>query len=250
MPANIISSELLKLKRNYLISALIFFPSFVIMTLTIIIFAASSFFTKLGANIWYIVYSNVFYIFAFLYPILAILFMLSLHEVEIKAKSYKHLFTIPIKRRKYYFVKILIFLFYLFLSLVLSFSTLILSGNILQYFNPDFSFFDYDVIGIFSAYFFRAFFYLSSIAILHFSLYLWKNYLILNVIFALLMLSIGLIISFSDSSYYFLYSSPFQDAFNLFKIGDEFVQKHLYFDILYFIIFAIIGLQLFKRIKT
>jgi len=247
---NIISAEFLKQKRNRFSVTFVFVPTLIIIALTIIIFLAQSFFINSGANIWYSVYTYVFYIFSFLYPLLAILFILSFHEIELKASAYKYIFTIPINRKYYYFVKIFIFLSYLLISLIFSFSTLLLSGSILQYLNKDFSFFDYNVIGIFSAYFIRAFFYISSIAMLHFSLFLWKNSLIMNIFLALFMLSIGVIVSFSKDFYPFLYSSPFRDAFNFYEFGDKVLLNHTIFDILYLILFTFIGLILFKKVKV
>ncbi len=250
---DVLKAEILKTKRTWNFSLVLFLP----IVVTIIIFGyhlkemlgAEN--VGGGSNVW-ISYSRVFFQFYYLlYPLLAALTAFSLSNIEHKNNGFKQIFTFPINKITIYFGKVFILLFWLFCSLLLAYSLLMLSGNLLGYLFPEAGFQNYDINLVIMTFFVRTFITLISIVSIHFFLSMYWNNFIVSVGSACFLVIFGLVISKWEYSYLIPYCNLLKAFEHFFKAGTEIFTKEILWSIGYSIIFFFGGyfIMLKKSIK-
>ncbi len=250
---DVLKAEILKTKRTWNLSLVLLFPVLV----TIIVFG---YYLKemLGAenvvagnNVW-MLYSRVFFQFYyFLYPLLAALIAFSLSNVEHKNNGLKQVFTFPVNKITIYFSKVFILLFWMFCSLLLAYSLLMLSGNLLGHLFPEAGFQNYDINLVIITFFVRTFFTLIAIVSIHFFLSMYWNNFIVSVGSACFLVIFGAVVSKWEYSYLIPYSN-LQKAFqHFFEAGTTIFSKEIFWGIAYSVVFFFGGyfIMLKKSIK-
>lgn len=249
---DILSAEIIKTKRTWNFSLFLLFP----IVVTAIVFGY--YFKNLleqgnggGINIW-MNYSRSFSQFYYLfYPILAALVSFSVSNIEHRNNGFKQIFTFPINKFYIYFSKLVLLLFWTFCSVLLAYSLLIISGNLLSYLFPEAGFQNYDINNIIVSFFLRIFITLISIIAIHFFLSIYWDNFIISVGSASFMVIFGLIVYRWEYSYLIPYCNLIKGAIHFAKGGTEIFSKEILWSIVYSIIFFLGGylIMIKKSIK-
>lgn len=245
---DVLSAEIIKTKRTWNFSLFLLFP----IIITIIVFGYYT--TELlqqesvgGVNIW-LHYSRVFFQFYYLfYPILAATIAFSLSNIEHRNNGFKQIFTFPVNKFYIYFSKVVLLLFWMFCSLLLAYSLLVISGNMLSYLFPEAGFQDYNINSIIVTFFLRIFLTLIAIISIHFFLSLYWDNFIISVGSAVFFVIFGLIVYRWEYSYLIPYCNLMKAFTHFFKGGTDIFSKEILWSIAYSIIFFLGGYFIMKK---
>lgn len=205
-------TELIKLKNTFafwltIIGAL-FMP---ILLLSAYLLSTKEFVPAPGVNPWYEYLLRTFNgscLFSTGFILLIIALILN---VEHKAQSWKHLFTLPISRSKIYSVKLLFIFATVIAFIVLYFIFAVFSGKFLGILKPELRFCDFGVPNVYILKFLLDFF-VSIIPMI--VIQYWISLRIENLVTSLGLGLLGLLVGllFKNSTYiiYFPYAMPFQ----------------------------------------
>lgn len=247
---DILKAEILKTKRTRNFTIVLLFP--IVITLLIFGYYVKELIGQGssggGGNPW-MNYSRVFFQFyTFFYPLLAALIAFSLSNIEHKNLGFKQIFTFPASKFSIYFSKVIILLFWIFCSLLLAYSLLMLSGNLLSTFFPEVGFQDYDLSQTIQAFFTRIFFSLVAIISIHFFLSIYWGNFIISVGSACFLVVFGLVVGNWKYSYTIPYCNLLK-AFQDFNKGSTVVfSQEIIWSIIYSIVFFALGyLMIIKK---
>lgn len=249
---DVLSAEIIKTKRTWNFSLVLLFP----IVVTAIVFG---YYIKNllgeesvgGSNLW-VQYSRVFFQFyCFLYPLLAALIAFSLSNIEHRNNGFKQIFTFPVNKFSFYFTKVFILIFWMFCSLLLAYSLLVISGIGLSHLFPQAGFQDYNINRIILTFFIRIFLTLISIISIHFFLSIYWDNFIISVGSACFLVIFGMIVNRWKYSYMIPYCNLEKAFFNFLQSGTEIFSKDILWSIAYSIIFFFGGylIMIKKSIK-
>jgi len=234
---DVLSAEIIKTKRTWNFSLVLVFP----LIITILVFG--NYVNNLleedvsGNNLWFM-YSRIFFqLYYLLYPLLAAVIAFSLINIEHKNNGFKQIFTFPTSKFSIYFSKVSILLFWMFCSLLLAYSLLILSGNGLTFLFPNAGFQDYNINNIIVTFFLRIFLILISIISIHFFLSIYWDNFIISVGSACFLVIFGLVVNKWEYSYLIPYCNAQKAYTHFFQSGTEVFSKDILWSIGYSIIF-------------
>ncbi len=235
---DVLSAEIIKTKRTWNFSLVLLFP--VIVTTIVFGYYIKNLLGEesgVGSNSW-IMYSRVFFQFYYLlYPLLAATIAFSLSNIEHRNNGFKQIFTFPTNKFSIYFSKVFILLFWMFCSLLLAYSLLVLSGNGLSYLFPQAGFQDYNINHSIITFFLRIFLTLISIISIHFFLSIYWDNFIISVGSACFLVIFGLVVNKWEYSYLIPYCNLQKAFIHFFQSGTEIFSKEILWSIGYSIIF-------------
>ncbi len=235
---DVLRAEIVKTKRTWNFSLFLLLP----IIITIIVFG---YYTKElieqdgrgSVNIW-IHYSKIFLQFYYLfYPILAASIAFSLSNIEHRNNGFKQIFTFPINKFYIYFSKVVLLLFWTFCSLLLAYSLLVISGNILSHLFPMAGFQNYNINELIVTFFLRTFLTLISVISIHFFLSIYWDNFIISVGLACFMVIFGLIINAWEYSFLIPYCNLTKAMAHFFNGGTEIFSKEILLSVAYSIVF-------------
>ena len=239
---DVLNAEIVKTKRTWNFSLVVLFP--VLVTAIIGVYFVTELLKADGAggdNMWFS-YSRWFIQFYyFFYPMLAAIISFSLSNIEHRNNGFKQIFTFPTSKFSIYFSKILLLLFWMFCSLLLAYSLLVLSGNALSLIFPRAGFQDYNINTIILVFFLRTFLTLISIISIHFFLSIYWDNFIISVGSACFLVIFGMIINNWEYSYLIPYCNLPKASANFFLAGTEVFSKDILWSLGYSILFFLGG---------
>lgn len=248
----VLSAEILKTKRTWNLALVLLLPSII----SIIVFG---YYLKqimgqelTGGNNAWISYSRIFFQFySFLYPLLVAIVAFSLSNIEHKNNGFKQLFTFPVHKSYIYFSKVIILTFWILSSLLLAYSLMMLSGNILSVLFPQIGFQNYDVNSVIITFFIRIFITLISLVSIHFFMSIYWDNFIISVGSATFLVIFGMLIYKWKYSFLIPYCN-IQNAFmHFFRNGTQVFSEDILWSIAYSIVFFMGGylIMIKKSIK-
>lgn len=234
---DVLNAEIAKTKRTWNFSLSVLFP--VIVTAII-----GGYFVKellkangVGSNMWFS-YSRWFtQFYYFLYPLLAASISFSLSSIEHRNNGFKQIFTFPTSKFSIYFGKVTLLVFWMFCSVLLAYSLLVLSGNALSWLFPQAGFQDYNISRIILVFFLRTFLTLISIISIHFFLSIYWDNFIISVGSACFFVVFGMIINNWEYSYLIPYCNLPKASAHFFLGDTEVFSKDILWSLGYSILF-------------
>lgn len=240
---NILFSEIYKSKDNIGIWSLFLFPIGIEFFIACIMYIK---YTNSMINPW-IVYGNYcFYLFSFLYPIIAAFAIFAFHNIEYHNNGYKRLFTLPVPKWKLYIAKSCISIIYMFISVLNAFIFYFLSGNLLGICCPDLAFQEYTVRDIVYPFFFKLFCSIICISSIQWVLSLIFSNFIVPVCIASFATIAGLLIQYWKYAEYYPYCNILISAYQYEETTILF-PKYIIIALIYTAIFYIVGYFIFRR---
>ena len=173
--------------------------------------------------------------------LLAALISFSLSNTEHRNNGFKQMFSFPTSKFSIYFSKVLILLFWMFCSLLLAYSLLVISGNGLSWLFPQAGFQDYNINNIIIIFFLRTFLTLISIISIHFFLSIYWDNFIISVGSACFLVIFGMIINNWKYSYLIPYCNLPKASMNFFLNGTEIFSRDIIWSIGYSVLFFLGG---------
>ena len=182
-----------------------------------------------------------------LYPLLVAIIAFSLSNIEHKNHGFKQLFTFPTSKFNLYFSKVLILLLWIVSSLILAYSLLIISGNILGYMYPQLGFQNFDMNIVVLVYFVKCLITLVSIVAIHFFLSIYWDNFIVSVGSASFLVIFGMIVNNWEYSYIIPYSNHLKAFTAVAKNSKDVFTIEIFWSIGYSILFFIGGYLIMIR---
>ncbi|KAB1228629.1 ABC transporter permease [Chryseobacterium viscerum] len=191
---------------------------------------------------------TVFMFFYLLFPILVALFVHACCDVEYRNNNYKILFTLPVSKTKIFFSKAVFIQLTVFLSVLLSYLALLLSGYLLGIAFPQLGFQNYDFREVLFYVFLKFFITLSAISMVQLTLsLLFKNF-IYPIGFGVFMMLFTTIIHEKESADFLIYIGGYRSLENFLNENIAF-ERMDYVNIAALFIFMVTSFYLFIRKK-
>lgn len=244
---DILNAEIAKTKRTWNFTLALLLPA--VITLLIFGYFARGLVKAGGSCIYsWVNYSRWFLqLYDFLYPLLAAILAFSLSNIEHRNHGFKLIFTLPADKFSIYFSKVLILIFWMFCSLLLAYSLLMLSGNALSWLFPNADFQDFQINHVIMVYFLRAFLTLICIIAIHFFLSIYWDNFIISVGSACFLVIFGMIIDNWKYSYLIPYSNMVKATNHFFMNGTEVFGREILWSIGGAMLFFTGGFFMMKR---
>jgi hypothetical protein len=208
------------MKRNLGVWLIILVPAIVVLSIDLYLLYKNRAQSYSG-NPWNgILGSYSFLLFSMLYPLIIAIFSQSVYDVEYRNNCFTQLFTLPVKRSKLFFAKILYMVEILFISLSLAYAIFLILGYIFSYIQPQLGFQDYDVRMAVFVFFGKCFWGALAIAFIQFFFSLLFKKMIFPIGIACCFMMLSLIIyqwRYIDFIPYITMSKAYED------FGDEII---------------------------
>ena len=205
-------TELIKLKNTFALWLTILGASFMpLLLLSAYLLSAKEFVPAPGVNPWHEYLLRTFNgscLFSTGFILLIIGLILN---VEHKAHSWKHLFVLPVSRKKLYFVKIAFIFIIIVVFIILYFLFALSIGQFLGFRNPELKFSEFAVPNAYLGKFLVAFFVsIMPLVVIQYWISLRLENLVASLGLGLLGLLVGLLFKNWPLIIYFPYAIPFQ----------------------------------------
>lgn len=188
-------------------------------------------------------------LFSFLYPFLIAILCYSLCENEYKNDNYKQLLTLPVSTIKIYTAKIVYLVEIILLTILIAYTSFLLSECLLAYLYPQLPFQDYDMQNVIFTYFIKLFISLLAIGLVQYCLSLtFKNFIIPIGINCFMSIFAMLFTTKWEYYYLIIYNSSYR-TYTLFNEEISELGKSEYWNGIYIFLFSIIGYLIFKQKK-
>ncbi len=245
---SILKAEHYKARGNFAVLLMLLYPLTILLIVDIYIIYESKGSDMFGYNPWvYILGRYTFNFFVFLYPMITSILCYSLCEIESKNNNYKQLFTLPVNKLSLFLAKIIYLIEIILLSVLIAYIFFLISGYCFSYILPELTFQDYDARGIIFIVFCKIFLSLLAIASIQYCLSLtFKSFVIPISIGCFITIFTLLVCSKWDYNYLIPYYSINNASISFSHEVDILGMEH-YYNIIFYIVFMIIGYFLFKR---
>lgn len=168
-------------------------------------------------------------------------------NVEHKAHSWKHLFTLPVSKAKLYYVKLIFIFATVLVFIILYFVFAVSIGQFLGIGKPELKFAEFDIPNVYILKFLLDFFVsIIPLVIIQYWISLRIENLVTSLGLGLLGLLIGLLFKNSPHIIYFPYAMPFQ-MWNYQVTNGLISQKFIWVDAAYTLLFLILSYNDFTR---
>ncbi len=241
-------TELIKLKNTFafwltIIGAL-FMP---ILLLSAYLLSTKEFVPARGVNPWYEYLLRTFNgscLFSTGFILLIIALILN---VEHKARSWKHLFTLPVSKTKLFYVKLTLIFSTIVAFIVLYFVFAVFIGHMLGIGKPELRFSDFDIPNVYVSKFLLDFFVsIIPLVIIQYWISLRMENLVSSLGLGLLGLLLGLLFKNSPHIIYFPYAIPFQ-MWNYQATSGSIFSKFIWVDAAYTVLFLTLSFNDFTK---
>lgn len=241
-------SEIFKVRKSKVIYVLMLFP-LVITVYVGIKLNDSCNDPDFAPFFWQRLVQLIFGFYQLLYPLIVPLVVSIFFSMELKNNNIYRLFLFPVSRIKIFITKILVLSLYIVGSLLLAYSVLIISGNVLSALHPDLEINTYDMRHYINLLFLRSFVHVIAIMFIQFFLSMLFDGIALPMSFAMMCT----IVCFVASKWKFRFLLPYSGlstAFEKFFSQDpRFLSLDIVVGIIWTILFCAISAFMFCKLN-
>lgn len=140
-----IRSEIIKVRYTriaFISVGVTFFVSFLFF---LIFYIKHENFARTGINPWMTFVGNELNTLGMLYPFYLMLIAFLITQIEHKANAWKFIYSLPSHKINFYLSKLILVIWWVFLSVIAGFAFTMFFGTLLSYLRPDIGFQDYNV---------------------------------------------------------------------------------------------------------
>lgn len=203
-----------------------------------------------GSNFWRLYFNYMLWIYGMLLPIIQCVIANVQMGIEFKGNAFQMLYTLPVRRSRILFSKLVIHILYTFFFLLWAFALMLLSGTILLQIYPDPTFLEYDFFYPILLLFVQLLVASITIGIIHLCI----SYCNVTSQISILMASFATILSIFATNWTYVYIIPYAWIFKCTQNFSLYEEMHLFSPemfamMVYATIFVIITLLINKRKK-
>lgn len=198
-----LTNESLKQKGTLTIDTVLFLPVAIVLLFTLYLGMGAKTYSS-SANPWLNYYGYALYILSVAYPLLAAVLGHYMQEIEYRSAGYLRAFLFPVRKFTLFQAKVALTSLVICSSLLLCFLTIVVSGRLLDWWEPAFGFRDFDSIRVMATYFIRFFSFLLTFSLIHFWIGSFRVNMLVSLGIAIFILAAGAFIGISEN-YYWLF---------------------------------------------
>nr|WP_297169242.1 ABC transporter permease [uncultured Dysgonomonas sp.] len=250
---SLLKSEYFKARYNSGVWLMLFFPLLITTGINIYIYIKADHAILdstiiFDYNPWqFILGRYTFQLYSMLYPIISSILCYSLCDMEYKNNGFKLLFTLPTNKRMIYTSKLIVLFEIIFLSICIAYLLFLFSGYLMSYFLPGYGFQDYDVRKIILIYFSSLYIGIIAICMIQYTLSLLFKSFVLPIGIGCM----GTMFCLIAQRWQYIDYVPYNIGWKAFNgFFSELNFNFEYTNIVYILVFIVIGYYLFQRIRT